>query len=83
MLGIEGGDARVADDAFCAFFTHATGVKAGPYPYQKKLAAEPVAPGFSPAPQSRLIHVPTGAGKTAVSGSSSSPYTSERVCTSD
>jgi len=37
------------------FFEKATGFR--PYPYQRTLAAEPI--------QSRLIHVPTGAGKTA------------------
>jgi CRISPR-associated endonuclease/helicase Cas3 len=40
---------------FELFFEKATGHS--PYPYQRKLAAEPI--------QSRLIHVPTGAGKTA------------------
>ena len=45
------------DDAFCAFFKDATGIKEGPYPYQEKLAAAPI--------ESRLIHIPTGAGKTA------------------
>jgi CRISPR-associated endonuclease/helicase Cas3 len=44
----------LADD-YRAFFTQATGNH--PYPYQEKLAQEPVA--------SRLIHVPTGCGKTA------------------
>jgi CRISPR-associated endonuclease/helicase Cas3 len=42
-------------EAFAAFFQRATG--SAPYPYQERLAAEP--------PKSRLIHVPTGAGKTA------------------
>jgi hypothetical protein len=40
---------------FGLFFYQATGSQ--PYPYQEKLATEPV--------QSRLIHVPTGCGKTA------------------
>lgn len=42
-------------EVFAAFFHRATGSE--PYPYQERLAAEP--------PKSRLIHVPTGAGKTA------------------
>ena len=45
------------DEPFRAFFKHATGVKEGPYPYQERLAAAPI--------ESRLIHVPTGCGKTA------------------
>jgi hypothetical protein len=40
---------------FGLFFYQATGSQ--PYPYQEKLATEPV--------QSRLVHVPTGCGKTA------------------
>ncbi len=40
---------------FDLFFEEVTGHS--PYPYQRRLAAEPI--------QSRLIHVPTGAGKTA------------------
>ena len=46
------------DDLFRAFFKHATGVKEGPYPYQERLAAAPI--------ESRLIHVPTGCGKTTL-----------------
>jgi hypothetical protein len=42
-------------EEFDRFFEAATGFR--PYPYQRRLAAEPV--------ESRLIHVPTGAGKTA------------------
>ena len=57
MLDIERGGARVSDNAFRAFFKHATGIKEGPYPYQERLAAAPI--------ESRLIHVPTGCGKTA------------------
>ncbi len=40
---------------FESFFRQATGYSA--YPYQKELARQPM--------QSRLVHVPTGAGKTA------------------
>jgi CRISPR-associated endonuclease/helicase Cas3 len=45
----------MASDSFHAFFHAATGHP--PYDYQRRLASEPV--------QSRLIHTPTGAGKTA------------------
>ena len=45
------------DDLFRVFFKRATGVQEGPYPYQERLARGPI--------QSRLIHVPTGCGKTA------------------
>jgi reverse gyrase len=45
----------MASDPFDAFFHLATGHV--PYDYQRRLASEPV--------QSHLIHVPTGAGKTA------------------
>jgi CRISPR-associated endonuclease/helicase Cas3 len=44
-------------ETFRDFFKQAMGVERDPYPYQQRLAAEPI--------QSRLIHVPTGAGKTA------------------
>jgi len=47
----------VPDNAFRAFFKHATGVQKGPYPYQERLANAPI--------ESRLIHIPTGCGKTA------------------
>jgi len=47
----------MADDSFREFFEHATGIEQGPYPYQEKLAAAPI--------ESRLIHIPTGCGKTA------------------
>jgi hypothetical protein len=43
--------------SFRDFFRQATGLQQGPYPYQKRLAFERV--------ESRLIHVPTGAGKSA------------------
>jgi CRISPR-associated endonuclease/helicase Cas3 len=42
-------------ESFRDFFERATGQE--PYPYQEKLAALPL--------ESRLIHVPTGCGKTA------------------
>lgn len=42
---------------FESFFRAATGLEGGPYPYQVKLASEAI--------QSRLMHVPTGCGKTA------------------
>jgi len=42
-------------EEFAEFFQKAT--NSPPYPYQKRLAKEPI--------QSRMIHVPTGAGKTA------------------
>ncbi len=45
------------DDPFRTFFKDATEVKEGPYPYQERLANESI--------QGRLIHIPTGAGKTA------------------
>ena len=45
----------MASDRFDGFFQGATGHP--PYDYQRLLASEPV--------QSHLIHVPTGAGKTA------------------
>jgi CRISPR-associated endonuclease/helicase Cas3 len=44
-------------DTFRDFFRRAMGGERDPYPYQSKLAAEPI--------KSRLIHVPTGCGKTA------------------
>jgi CRISPR-associated endonuclease/helicase Cas3 len=43
------------EDGFRAFFYRAT--VCNPYPYQTRLAREPL--------QSCLVHVPTGAGKTA------------------
>jgi CRISPR-associated endonuclease/helicase Cas3 len=43
--------------SFGAFFKRAMGGEQEPYPYQERLATEPI--------ESRLIHVPTGAGKTA------------------
>jgi hypothetical protein len=46
-----------AAGSFRAFFKQAMGGEQEPYPYQEKLATEPI--------DSRLIHVPTGAGKTA------------------
>jgi hypothetical protein len=57
MLDIERGGSLVPDDPFRVFFKHATGIQQGPYPYQERLAAAPI--------ESRLIHVPTGCGKTA------------------
>jgi hypothetical protein len=47
-----------AAGSFRAFFKRAMGGEQEPYPYQERLATEPI--------DSRLIHVPTGAGKTAV-----------------
>jgi hypothetical protein len=46
-----------AVDSFRHFFRQATRLEQGPYPYQERLAAEQV--------ESRLVHVATGAGKTA------------------
>jgi CRISPR-associated endonuclease/helicase Cas3 len=46
-----------AADSFRHFFRQATGQEQGPYPYQERLATEQV--------ESRLIHIPTGCGKTA------------------
>ena len=46
-----------AVDSFRHFFRQATGLEHGPYLYQERLAAEQV--------ESRLVHVATGAGKTA------------------
>ena len=45
-----------AAGSFPAFFKQAMGGGQDPYPYQEELATEPI--------ESRLIHVPTGAGKT-------------------
>ena len=47
----------MSDDSFRDFFERATGIKEGPYPYQERLAEARV--------ESRLIHIPTGSGKTA------------------
>ena len=47
----------MADDSFRGFFKHATGIEQEPYPYQERLAEARV--------ESRLIHIPTGCGKTA------------------
>jgi CRISPR-associated endonuclease/helicase Cas3 len=45
----------IQEDSFASFFGRATGLP--PYPYQERLAAEPLT--------SRLIRIPTGLGKTA------------------
>jgi CRISPR-associated endonuclease/helicase Cas3 len=45
----------LTSETFESFFLRATGKR--PYPYQSALAEEPI--------QNRLLHVPTGAGKTA------------------
>lgn len=55
------------------FFETATAHSAGPYDYQCRLACGPMQPGESRTEwlskgttcQSRLIHIPTGLGKTA------------------
>lgn len=56
MYNTPSGGSTLTVDSFCSFFAQATQGQTA-YPYQEKLAAAPI--------ESRLIHVPTGCGKTA------------------
>jgi CRISPR-associated endonuclease/helicase Cas3 len=48
----------MSNTEFVNFFERATGIRSGPFDYQRRLAEDPEC-------KSRLINIPTGLGKTA------------------